>query len=201
VTAVTNKLVLALTLVLLADASARADDDVTAGVPLDIRFHALPDLALRASWSESYGVEWASTFRPLPALALLSVRASLSVTPTRYIGIQLSLLDPIAPLAELTMRRDVIPINDGGFLYRTDWIHEKRLLANVVQPRLAVEVALSRLSPHLVFDVGVAIRAAAPYEIMEYGYDHLRFDYRYPWSEDATVRHALDLSASIKFVP
>jgi hypothetical protein len=163
-----------------------------------------PDIALRLSWSQSY-IASDGMRRLVPAVPALIARVPLSCPDdSAYIGLQLSIGDLVAPIAELTMRPTSFKTY-GGVGLSIDWLHEKRLVANLIQPRVAVEVRPPGVPRQIMLDVGVSIRTASPYFVYRYNpnatYDVIVLEYRYPWSEGALIRQAIELGVSIKYVP
>lgn len=113
-----------------------------------------PELALRALWSAGFPSEGGDRFRYVAGVNMLRLRQVLIYTDRSYASLQLSLLDPIAPLAELALRPDTDERSS------TDIEYEKnaRLLANVISPRFELTAALPWLSKHLAASAGVGLR-------------------------------------------
>jgi hypothetical protein len=118
-----------------------------------VKIFFLPDLALRASWSGSY-VNDSGTARILASANWLNFRFRIQRTEASYVGIETSLLDPLAPLSELALRRTE----------RTHYRKPNTLLLNLLTPRVEVLAASPMLSEHLAVSAGLSLRLAAPLE-------------------------------------
>lgn len=117
--------------------------------PKPVPFFA-PDLALRASWSPSYVNVTDGSARVLASANMLNFRFPLRRTEATYVGLELSLLDLLAPLSELALRK-------------TDKTHYDRvpnLFANVFSPRLEAVAGSPALSEHLAISAGMSLRMA-----------------------------------------
>lgn len=117
-----------------------------------------PELALRASWSAGYPSDGGDRFRYVAGVNMLRLRKVLVYTDRSYASLQLSLLDPIAPLAELALRPDLEEGSDMPIEYEDN----ARLLLNVISPRFELTAALPWLSKHLAASAGVGLRLVVP---------------------------------------
>jgi hypothetical protein len=125
------------------------------GVDRDERLLWLtPELALRASWSGGFPSEGGDRFRYVAGVNMLRLRQVLLYTDRSYAAMQLSLLDPIAPLAELALRPDSDERSGAAIEYEKN----ARLLANAISPRFELTAALPWLSKHLAASAGVGLR-------------------------------------------
>jgi hypothetical protein len=125
--------------------------DKTLGIrwPKPIPFFA-PDLAMRVSWSPSYVNVSDGSARVLASANMLNFRFPIHRSEATYVGLELSLLDPLAPLSELAVRK-------------TDKTHYDRvpnLFANVFSPRLEAVAGVPALSEHLAVAAGMSLRMA-----------------------------------------
>jgi hypothetical protein len=117
-----------------------------------LKIFFLPDLALRASWSPSYVNQDQGSARILASANWLNVRARIHRTEATYVGVELSLVDPLAPLSELALRK-------------TDKTHYRKvnnLFGAIFAPRIEFLAASPMLSEHLGVSAGVSIRGTAP---------------------------------------
>lgn len=110
----------------------------------------LPDLALRASWSGSYVNEGAGASRILASANWLNLRVRIRRTEATYLGFELSLIDPLAPLSELALRKKVQHYRD-----------QQKLFFNVFTPRVELLAASPMLSEHLGVSAGLSLRMSA----------------------------------------
>lgn len=112
----------------------------------------LPDLAMRVSYSPSYINTSDGTARVQASANWLNFRFRVRRTEAAYVGVELSLLDPLAPLSELALRK-------------TEMVHYDRvanLAANIFTPRVEVLAGSPILSEHLAISAGLSLRMAAP---------------------------------------
>jgi hypothetical protein len=112
----------------------------------------LPDLALRTSWSPSYINKDSSPTRVLASANFITFRIPVHRSQASYVGVHLSLIDPLAPLSELVLRKD-----DG-----THYSKVNNLFANFFTPRVEVVAGSPALSEHLAVSGGLSLRLAAP---------------------------------------
>jgi hypothetical protein len=124
----------------------------TLGSALKIFF--LPDMALRASWSGSYVNDGTTAARILASANWLNVRFRIQRTEASYVGLEVSALDPLAPLSELALRRTD----------QTHYARTPRAFLNVVTPRIDLLAASPMLSEHLAVSAGLSLRLVAPME-------------------------------------
>ncbi len=117
-----------------------------------IKIALLPDLALRASWSPSYVNQDASSARILASANWLNVRFTIRRTEPTYLGVELSALDPLAPLSELALRKTE----------KTHYRKVENLFGGVLAPRVEFLAASPMLSEHLGVSAGISLRWIAP---------------------------------------
>lgn len=117
-----------------------------------------PELALRASWNASYRNDSEGHLRTVASVAMVRFRKVFWYTDRSYAALQVSLLDPLAPLAELALRADRDPGSGREVTYR----RESMLLWNALTPRVEWTAALPWLSKHLALGVGASLRLVAP---------------------------------------
>ena len=106
------------------------------------RARLLPRLALRFAVNDDHAVSGDDRRRTVVAADWPTAMVALS----DYGGLELSLLDPIAPLAELGLRQ-------AG-----TYDHGTTLLLDAVRPRLGAWIAVPQLSKRLAIDLGVGAR-------------------------------------------
>jgi hypothetical protein len=140
----------------------------------------IPTLNLRASWNAAYVNESGNSLRYLASVDWIKYRFVLAFSERLYMGLHVSLLDPLAPLSELATRPNV------GVTY-----HDQEKLAwNFVAPRLDLVLGIPTLSKHLAVGGGVSLRLTvpdlenmpAPGEVASYRYQTL-------WGDDNTNDH------------
>ncbi len=110
-----------------------------------------PDLALRFSWSPGYISEDNDSSRIVASANLLNFRIAHR-TPNSFSAVQFSLIDPLAPLSELAVRKST----------NTDYERPSRLALNVLTPRIDLLFGIPPLSKHLVVGAGASLRLVAP---------------------------------------
>lgn len=107
-----------------------------------LRLRALPRLSVRIAVNEAHAVTGTDTSRTVVAADWPTAMVALS----DYAGLELSLLDPIAPLAEFGLRPA------GTY-------HDERLiLLDAVRPRLGVWAAVPQLTRRLALSAGGGVR-------------------------------------------
>lgn len=119
------------------------------GVPRGGRFGTslLPRLGLRASFNEPYRSEGERDgYRQLVTIAWPSVMRGVE----EHAGLELSVVDLAAPLAELAMR----PIGT--------YAKEELLFLDAVRLRLGLYLAVPELTSHLAASAGAGVRPVAP---------------------------------------
>jgi len=112
----------------------------------------LPDLALRASWSPSYVNASDGAVRYLASANWINVRFPIRRTEGTYFGLELSLVDLLAPLSELALRKTE----------QTHYYRSENLFGNVFTPRLEALAGSPALSTHLTISAGISLRMVAP---------------------------------------
>ncbi len=108
-----------------------------------VRFNALPRLALRLWFSETYGVTDDNDTR---RNVVAADWPTLMVAITDYIGLELSAIDPIAPLAEMALR-------PAGKYH-----NQRYVMLDVLRPRIGTWVAVPQLSRRLALTIGLGAR-------------------------------------------
>ena len=119
-----------------------------------VTFDLLPTPGLRVAYSTGFtnGVG-GDGLRVLPSLEWLAARVRLSGPGARaYVGLQGTLLDPVAPLAELAMRRADLVFDNRGLA----WL-------DVLRPRLEIAFGVPAFGDHVLLTAGASLRAAAPF--------------------------------------
>jgi len=106
------------------------------------RFRWMPRLGLRLSFDEHYAITDPGTRRTV----VTADWPTAMVAFTDYIGLEGSLIDPVAPLAELALR-------PAG-----TYLGQENLVLDVLRPRLGVWVALPQLSRRIAVSTGFAAR-------------------------------------------
>lgn len=115
------------------------------GVPRQddrLRFRLLPRLALKLSFNDTYAV----TDRDSRRNVVSADWPTLMLAFTDYAGLEASLLDPIAPLAEMALR-------PAGSYHRYAYV-----ALDVLRPRLGAWVAVPQLSRRLAITTGFGAR-------------------------------------------
>ena len=113
----------------------------------------LPDLALRLSWSGGYLNESGSGARYVASANLFNIRAQLyKYTSTSYSALEISFIDPLAPLTELAVRKRT------GVSHE----HQERMVWNLITPRIDLLFGVPALSQKLVVAAGISLRIVSP---------------------------------------
>lgn len=126
----------------------------------------VPELLMRASWSSGFtdagdaSGAGGDRLRYSVGLNLLRLRKVLMYTDRSYASLQLSLVDPIAPLAELVLRGERDPSTGAAIHYD----RSELVLWNAIAPRLELTLALPWFSKHLAVSAGAGLRLVAPTE-------------------------------------
>lgn len=103
----------------------------------------VPTFSFRLSWNANYfNQSGGDGFRSSPSLESLSFRASLSDS----LGIQVSFLDPLAPLVEIAMRKNRSVEN------------EEQLAFDVLRPRVDFWFGIPQLTRRFALVAGVSLR-------------------------------------------
>jgi len=140
----------------------------------------LPSLGLRASWSSTYVNHDGMSFRYVASVPWATLRVGLRRTNLSYVGVDLSLVDLVAPLSEFALRN-----ND-----RVEYKHSGRVAWNLITPRLDLLLAVPALSSHLAVGAGFSLRLVAPVEPTmrtENDATITTYDYQTVWGTDAPV--------------
>jgi hypothetical protein len=124
-----------------------------------------PELLMRASWSSGYLDAGDDRLRYAVGVNLLRLRKVLVYTGSSYAALQLSLIDPIAPIAELVLRAERTS-GPGGADTGAEIRYRQtgKVFWNVISPRLELTAALPWFSKHLAVSAGVGLRLVAPTE-------------------------------------
>jgi hypothetical protein len=133
----------------------------------------IPELALRASWSSAYVNDSDRHLRYIIGLNMLRIRKVLWYTSRSYTSVQLALLDPVAPLAEIAVRANRDPLTSAQVNYQGTEL----LFWNLLAPRLEFTAALPWLSKHLAVSAGASLRMAAPTERSVLGSGEVSYRY------------------------
>ncbi len=153
-----------------------------------------PELALRPSWSPGYVNDEPGHLRYTAGLQLVRLRKVFWYTDRSYAALGLSLLDPLAPLAEIVLRADRDAISGQPVRYR----RSSQLLWNVLTPRLEWNAGLPWLSKHVVLGAGLALRLVTATERSERA-EASEYTYRLPGA--APWYEHLELALSLKYLP
>lgn len=153
-----------------------------------------PELALRSSWSPGYINDEPGHLRYTAGLQVLRLRKVFWYTDRSYAALGLSLLDPLAPLAEIVLRADRDAIDGHPVRYR----RSSQLLWNVLAPRLEWTAGLPWLSKHVVVGAGLSLRLVTATERAERA-DAVEHTYRLPGA--APWYEHLELALSLKYLP
>lgn len=114
----------------------------------------VPSVAVRASWNSAYvNAVGSDGFRVVPSLDVGSVRVRLSPRDaTLGLGLRASLLDVLAPITELSMRR-------GDLAYD----RQNAVWLELLRPRIEASLELRPVSRKLALVVGASMRTVAPF--------------------------------------
>jgi len=162
--------------------------------PAAVRF-ALPTFALRASWSSSYQVsdpDHRST-RFVPTVDWPSFRVQVTREgATPYVGLTLSAIDVLAPLAEVVSR-------DAEVARMTDK-QDSLVWATLIHPRASIQVAMPALTKNTALVLSGGIRGAGIFK-REAGYTYVPI-----WGgSNLSAGHLLwplvEVSAGVQYVP
>lgn len=111
----------------------------------------MPDLELRAGYSPAFGMSEFSEVRTVAAARFVTVRPILRYTTHHYLAIHLSIIDLLAPFAEISKRPTT------GIKYNS-----KGLAWNLISPSLEIAYGMPQLSKHLVVGIGATYRLVVP---------------------------------------
>lgn len=117
----------------------------TQGVPRvadRTRVNLFPRLGMRLAFNDSYGVADGNARRTTLAVDWPTAMYAF----TDYAGVELSILDLAAPLAELSLR------SPGTYK------NQSTVALDIIRPRVGVYIAVPSLSKRLALDVGVGMR-------------------------------------------
>lgn len=144
----------------------------------------MPDLELRAGYSESYGMGGSySEVRTTAAIRVLTLRPILFYSTKHYLALHLSVFDALAPFAEIKKRPS------SGMHYDSEG-----LWVNLLSPTAEIAYGMPRLSKHLVIGVSGTLRLATP--VVTTGMDgSTSVTYETGWSKEH-----LELGAFVKYL-
>jgi hypothetical protein len=112
----------------------------------------IPTLNLRASWNAAYVNESGNSLRYLASIDWIKYRFVLAFSERLYMGLHVSLIDPLAPLSELATRPNV----------GAEYHDQEKLAWNFVAPRLDFVLGVPTLSKHLAVGGGMSLRLTVP---------------------------------------
>lgn len=153
-----------------------------------------PELALRSSWSPGYVNDEPGHLRYTAGLQLVRLRKVFWYTDRAYAALGLSLLDPLAPLAEIVLRADRDAITGQPVRYQRSGL----LLWNVLAPRVEWSAGLPWLSKHVVLGAGLSLRLVTSTERSQRA-DAVDYSYRLPGA--APWYEHLELALALKYLP
>jgi hypothetical protein len=118
------------------------------------RFSLLPTPGIRFSWNSAYYNAFGGDgFRVVPSLDVVSARLRLTPASSRVrVALGVSVLDILAPLSELAMRRSDLRYDRQEVL----WL-------DVLRPRLDLTFGIPAVSRNLFLTGGFSLRTVAPY--------------------------------------
>ena len=121
---------------------------------------------------------------------LLTFRKRLLYTDLAYSAFHLSLVDAVAPLAELATR------DNRGATY----METARLALNVVTPRVDAVFGVPAFSKHFLLGAGMSLRMAAPLTTGEHLPDGSeRFEYQWVWNDEGQVPRFIEFGFVAKY--
>jgi len=164
----------------------------------------VPTMALRASWNAAYQEEdaRATGVRIIPTVDWLSVRVPWSYnSSTFYVAATFSLVDLLAPFAEIVSRQSMA----------THYDHKTTgFLAGFFQPRISAMIAAPGFSKHTSLSVGGSLRGAVPFDLRRTDDGVKQFKYAHPL-EEAGLRDLyetgdrlwrfVEVSAAVQYTP
>jgi hypothetical protein len=163
----------------------------------------VPTGSLRASWSSSYQLEDTrhTGIRYVPTIDWLTIRVPFTTESSAvYVGGSLSLVDGLAPFAELVSRQAAVK-------YEDKWL----LAAAFIQPRLSGVFAVPDLSKHTVLTLGGSMRGSAPFFLDTSASGQERFGYStvfasprvkgHGYDTGDVLAHLFEVSAAVQYVP
>jgi hypothetical protein len=152
-----------------------------------------PTGTLRASWSGSYQNEDSrhTGVRFVPTIDMLTFRFGLTHPESQvYFGAAVSLLDVLAPVAELVSRRADVTYE-----------HQPLFLATFIQPRLSGVLAIPELSKHTVLTLGASMRGAAALRIDDKTYGYETVLNKVSYSDLDHFGQLFEVSAGVQYIP
>lgn len=122
-------------------------------VPVHPRWSfVIPDVALRLDWSSGFVNQSTHNYRYTASLSLLSFRPIIRVNDQTYAAIHFSLLDPLSPLSELSIRNN----------NKVTFAEDDELFWNIFSPRIELVYGRPSLSKHLALTAGLTLHPVAP---------------------------------------
>jgi hypothetical protein len=121
--------------------------------PFGLSSIMIPDVDLRYSWSPTYANVGEGSGHVLASVPWLSFSGSLVRKEWIYAGINVSLVDLLAPVAELATRPGQV----------ASYTHQSRIYLNFLKPRFDVTVAVPALSTNLLAGAGISYEWIAPF--------------------------------------
>jgi hypothetical protein len=118
------------------------------------KFSLIPSPAVRASWNSAYFNAFGGDgFRVVPSLDFVSARLRLTPPSSKArVSLGVSVFDPLAPLAELAMRRSDL-----------NYDRQELVWLDAIRPRLDLQFSAPSISRHVFLTGGFGLRTVAPY--------------------------------------
>jgi hypothetical protein len=114
----------------------------------------IPEMNLRVSWNPAYVNQSGRTARFVASIDVIKYRGVIRYSQQLYTAIHLSLLDPLAPLAELSLRKSL----------DTAYTDQERLGWDFITPRIEFVLGIPQLSQHLAVGGGISARLVVPFQ-------------------------------------
>jgi hypothetical protein len=177
----------------LRSAATDVVHELAAGGGIDRSFAGtffVPDVALRASWNAAYVSDSGSSFRYIASVDWLTLRARVLYTDMAYTAFHFSLVDAVAPLAELATRDNRI----------ASYVHTERLALNLVTPRLDAVFGVPAFSKHFLVGAGISLRMCAPLTTGDRLPDGSeKFEYRFVWDDREQIPRFIEFGFLAKY--
>lgn len=134
-------------------AASGVERAATSEGPLGISLDWRPSPALRVSWNGAYKNATGDGWRILPSLDVLVARVRFTPRAANgYAGLQMSLVDLMAPFMELAFRRqDLVYDNEANL-----WLE-------VIKPRVELTVGAPAVTHRVLLSAGMSLRTVAPF--------------------------------------
>lgn len=113
-----------------------------------------PALSLRYDWSPGFVTGSPGSGRAVASATWLTVRVPVVYRPVAYSALSLSLVDLLAPLAELAMRSGT----------NAQYADTQKVWLDLLSPHVDVEVGMPSLSKHLLLGAGLSYRWVVPWQ-------------------------------------